>query len=453
MHQKSLFIFRRDLRLEDNLGLIRALAESKEVIPVFIFDTRQTDATANQYFSPRSFGFLCTSLRELDVALQGHGSRLYVFGGSPVDTIARLIGEGVDAVYVNKDYTPFSRKRDEDLEKTCEKEGVAFVACDDIALSPLEDIRTDMGKTYSVFTPFMHRAQSHMVPRPQTNTATHYFRGTLAHTVPIPDATDERGGRTNGLALITALKKIQNYAEERNLPAHAGTSRLSPHHKFGTVSIRETFHAANKVDIGEQFIAELYWRDFYLYIALHFPYVFGRAFLPWGDYIEWSNDEEEFDAWKEGRTGVPIVDAGMRQLRETGWMHNRVRMIVASYLTKNLLVDWRWGEQYFASQLVDYDPSSNNGGWQWSASVGADPRPIRIFNPYVQAKKFDSEALYIKKWVPELGDVPSAMLTDGKTHDFSSLAQYPEPLIDQKVSYRRAMEAYRDAKVAYRTRE
>jgi deoxyribodipyrimidine photo-lyase len=229
-----------------------------------------------------------------------------------------------------------------------------------------------------------------------------------------------------------------------------GTSRLSVHHKFGTVSIRETYWAAKDAGVDQQFIAELYWRDFYLYISRHFPHVFGRSFLPWGDYLAWENDGEHFAAWREGRTGFPIVDAGMRQLNETGWMHNRARMIVASFLTKNLLIDWRWGERYFATQLVDYDPSSNNGGWQWSASVGADPRPLRIFNPYAQAQKYDPDARYIKRWVPELADVDVALLTDGKSRDFSAHVRYPAPIIDYAMSYRRAQEAYREAKRAYR---
>jgi len=241
---------------------------------------------------------------------------------------------------------------------------------------------------------------------------------------------------------------LKNYKDRRNLPAEHGTSRLSAHHKFGTISIRETYHMA-KEEAGKhsQFISELYWRDFYFYIAYHFPKVFEESFLDWANNIEWVNDEDQFSAWCTGRTGVPMVDAGMRELISTGWIHNRSRMIVASYLTKNLLIDWRWGEKFFAQHLIDYDPSQNNGGWQWSASTGADPRPLRIFNPYTQAQKYDPDAAYIKKWVPELREVENKKLTDGKTQDFSEIAEnYLSPLVDQTETFHRAMETYKKAK-------
>ena len=245
---------------------------------------------------------------------------------------------------------------------------------------------------------------------------------------------------------------LNHYKERRNLPADHGTSRLSAHHKFGTISIRESYHLAKEHSgKGCHFISELYWRDFYYYIAYHFPLVFKQSFLPWAKYMEWINDKDQFTAWCQGKTGVPMVDAGMRELNHTGWMHNRSRMIVASYLTKNLLIDWQWGEQYFAQHLIDYDPAQNNGGWQWSASTGADPRPLRIFNPYTQATNYDPEAEYIKTWVPELKDVPNETLVDGKTQDFSSLfSDYPAPLVDQKESFHRANATYKAAKEKYK---
>jgi deoxyribodipyrimidine photo-lyase len=369
----------------------------------------------------------------------------------------------VGAVFVNKDYTPFARKRDGEINTVCGEHSVPLYRHDDVALSKLEDIRTGEDKIYTVYTPFMKNASKQIVPEPRKNNFDNYFSGTLnTKTVPLanyllPPNNDYilQGGREEGLKILRDNQYLENYGDRRNLPADQGTSRLSAHHKFGTISIRETFHMATSYrGNSTEYVSELYWRDFYLYITYHFPQVFKQSFLPWAKHMKWVNDEEQFQAWCEGKTGVPMVDAGMRELNKTGWMHNRSRMIVASYLTKNLLVDWRWGERYFAQKLIDYDPSQNNGGWQWSASTGADPRPLRIFNPYTQATKFDTQAEYIKKWVPELATVDSSTLTDGKTQDFSTLGHdYPAPLIDQKESYHRAMKTYKQAKETYNSKQ
>lgn len=458
-YQKSLFIFRRDLRLFDNTGLLTLLKESKEVVPAFIFDPRQCDPKVNEYFSDAGFQFLLTSLVELDEALRAKGSQLYVYSGNPATIVSSLIEkDGVEAVYVNKDYTPFSRVRDKEIQDACEKAGVPFERHDDVTLSPIETIRTGQGKLYSVFTPFMRKASTFEVEAPHTNTHTNYVTNpTLTQTVSLKDFKADTagrelalaGGRSEALPVLKKLTFLAEYKDKRNRPdIPEGTSRLSAHHKFGTISIRETYHAVRKqAGTGSQFISELYWRDFYYYTAYHFPMVFKQSFLPWARNIVWENDETKFTRWCEGRTGVPLVDAGMRQLNHTGYMHNRVRMVVASYLTKNLLVDWKWGEKYFASKLIDYDPAQNNGGWQWSASVGTDPRPLRIFNPYTQAQEYDPKAIYIKMWVPELASVPEKKLTDGKTQDFSAIANgYPAPLVDQKESFRRALTVYKEAK-------
>jgi deoxyribodipyrimidine photo-lyase len=239
----------------------------------------------------------------------------------------------------------------------------------------------------------MRSAMKYTVPAPSKNTHHNFSHKTLTTpTTTLPAHTRTpfcTAGRHAGLTLLSHDTFVDSYKTQRDIPALSGTSHLSPHHKFGTISIRETYQkaCAHHGEGAQQFIAELYWRDFYYHIAYHFPYVFGKSFLSWGDTIAWRDDPTSLSAWKRGETGIPIVDAGMRELNATGWMHNRVRMIVASFLTKNLLIDWREGERYFAQQLVDYDPAVNNGGWQWSASVGADPRPLRIFNPYTQAQK------------------------------------------------------------------
>lgn len=425
----------------------------------FVFDSRQTDKKENKYFSENSFAFLLRSLAELQEEVEKKGGKLHFFEGLTHEVVSELIEkDGVDAVYLNRDYTPFARMRDSLIEKAAKKKNVTVHMHDDYTLSPVRTIVTGGGKPYSVFTPFMRNAMQTPAPEPVKNTHTNYFSGRLkTKTVSLEKfgvllnkKLALAPGRRAGLSILKKADTLRGYENGRNMVAEKGTSRLSPHHKFGTVSIRETYYAIKKQKFDtKQFIAELYWRDFYLHIAYHFSRVFKESFLPWANNIWWLNDKKQFLAWTEGKTGVPIVDAAMRQLNEMGWMHNRARMIVASYLTKNLLIDWRWGERYFASKLVDYDPASNNGGWQWSASVGADPRPLRIFNPYTQAEKYDPEAFYIKEWVPELKNVSPTLLTDGKEHDFSLIAPgYPSPLVNQKESYCRAREAYAKAKRA-----
>lgn len=457
-HERAAFIFRRDLRLSDNTGLLTALRHSKKVVPIFIFDPQQADPTQNAYFSEHAFAFMVRSLRELHQTLRKKGARLFLCKGAHAQVVASLIKhDRIDAVYTNRDYTPFAIKRDLAIARVCAAHKVAFTGESDYPLSPIEHITTGNGTPYTVFTPFMRAAQRIPVPKVRKNQYSHYFKGTLATATVTLAAYDHyhnprmpvQGGRREGLRLLRRNAYLANYAQTRNFPATAGTSQLSAHHKFGTISIRETYWRAQRTkQNSEAFIAELYWRDFYLHISCHFPHVFRRPFLRWGSTIAWKNNKTHFNAWCKGETGVPLVDAGMRQLNETGWMHNRVRMVAASYLTKNLLINWRWGERYFATKLVDYDPASNNGGWQWSASVGADPRPLRIFNPYTQAQKYDPKARYIKRWVPELAAVPAGKLTDATTTDFSSEADYPAPLIDQKESYHRAQKAYKAAKRA-----
>ncbi|MEK7613579.1 MAG: deoxyribodipyrimidine photo-lyase [Patescibacteria group bacterium] len=457
MYKKALFLFRRDLRLDDNTALREACTSAETVVLGFVFDPRQTDTTKNEYFSEQGFAFLAQSLAELEKEIADQGGKLFFFSGESHQVVASLIeDDGIDAVFLNRDYTPFARARDEAIQKRATKGGVSTVLCDDYTLSPVIDIKTDSGKPYSVFTPFFKKASSFEVHEPIKNIATNFFSGKIKtahselqdHQTFLNKKLTLPPGRSAGLRALEGLANLRNYAVSRDLLAEYGTSQLSPHHKYGTVSIRETHHAMKRHHFDTaQFIAELYWRDFYFHIAYHFPFVFTKSFLPWAEHLAWVNDEIQFQAWKEGRTGVPVVDAGMRQMNKTGWMHNRARMIVASFLTKNLLIDWRWGEKYFASRLVDYDPASNNGGWQWSASVGADPRPLRIFNPYTQAQKYDPDACYIKRWVPELGTVDSALLTDGKERDFSVLApEYARPIVSCRETYHRAREVYAQAK-------
>lgn len=454
-YTRALFVFRRDLRLEDNTGLLAAAAAAQEVQPCFIFDPRQY-RRENPYFSPNAFQFLLRSLEEVAADFRARNAKLYCFEGDPAEVVAQLIHkDGIDAVYCNRDYTPFSIARDEALADVCRRGGAQFHSTADVALSPVDRVRTGEGEPYSVFTPFYKKAATYDVSEPHKNNF-HNFRTAPSEVAEIDPRTlavqdvaalPVQGGREEALAILRDTTLLAAYPQRRNVPATHGTSRLSAHLKFGTVSPREVYAAAlAEVGAHHAFVSELYWRDFWLHISFHFPHVFGASFYEWGDHIRWENSHEQFAQWCDGMTGVPMVDAGMRELNHTGWMHNRSRMIVASFLTKNLLIDWRWGERYFATKLVDYDPSSNNGNWQWGASVGADPRPLRIFNPYTQAEKYDSDAAYITHWVPQLAHVDTELLTSGKEVDFSAYADYPAPIVSARETYHRARERYRAAK-------
>jgi deoxyribodipyrimidine photo-lyase len=445
------------LRLTDNTGLEAACQSDAAVIPAFIFDPRQCDPDANRFFSKHAFAFLVHSLMELDTALREHGSRLYVFEGAPGDIITRLIDQGdVSSVYVNRDYTPFARRRDDRLRTICHERGATFHAACDLLLSEPEDVRPDTGGAYHVFSRFRRHAQSLGVPRPGGPAAGPFFSGSVS--VPEQDLaaydrypTDSlrvNGGRAEGEALLSRVGNLPNYRRARHRPDKESLTGLSAHHKFGTVSIRETYWTVQDAYDGyHKLISQLYWRDFYTHLLYHHPHLLNSPLRPLGNHLDWRNNRDEFDRWCHGETGIPFVDAGMRELNETGYMHNRARMTVASFLTKDLLVDWRWGAQYFARTLTDYDPAVNAGNWQWSASVGTDYK-LRIYNPYLQAKKHDPEARYIKRWVPELREVDETLLTNGDPIDVSDDAAYPSPVVDRNNAYHRAKDAFANASEA-----
>lgn len=431
LHQLSLFICRRDIRLEDNTALIEACRDSEQVIPCFIFDSRQIKQ--NEYFSPRAFAFLLQSLDELDQMLRDKGGRLYYFDGQAETVVGKLLKDHpIDAVYVNRDYTPFSIKRDAAIQKTVEEQGRLFISCDDLLLHAPEEVHKDDGNPYAVYTPFMKRSRQIDVMPAQRNRFENYFSKKIA----LADNQTFKtlwnnyntelalpGGREAGKKRLLAIKNLTDYKEKRDFPAIEKTSCLSAHNKFGTVSIREVYwYAAKHLGVGSTFINELYWRDFYSHIAFHFPHVFGKAFQEKYQSLRWSTSQKNFEAWCAGETGFPIVDAGMRQLNETGYMHNRVRMIVASFLTKDLHIDWRWGEKYFAQKLIDYDPAVNNGSWQWAASTGCDAQPyFRIFNPSLQEKRFDPDGEYIQRW---LGDDRYEPIVDHKAEVAKAKAMF-----------------------------
>ena len=455
--RRSLFVFRRDLRVDDNTALLAALDSSEEVIPCFIFDPRLCEP-GRKAFNSNVIQFLVESLDDLKGQLKKVKGRLYIFRGLPEDVIGNLIGElDIDAVFLNHDYTPFSLKRDELISGVCDDRGVKLLPFHDCMLHEPGTIRTKQDTTYKVFTQFFKEASKRDVPVPSI------FRGgTFYNGDPGLDEADEaailkkvlprrnecifvHGGRDNALSVLQDLFQFDNYDEERNLPAIRGTTGLSAHNKLGTISIREFYYSVLE-ELGREhtLINELHWRDFFTQLAFEYPGVFRHAFKSKFDKIKWNNDRGLFDAWCSGNTGFPIVDAGMRELNSTGYMHNRVRMIVASFLVKDLHIDWRWGERYFASKLVDYDPCVNNGNWQWAASTGADSQPFfRIFNPWTQQKKFDSECEYIKKWVPELEEVdPRTVHSLYKGQELLGIG-YPRPIVEHSQERDRALVAFK----------
>ncbi len=409
-YSKSIFLFRRDLRLHDNRGLIQALSNSDEVIPVFNFDPRQT--TWHSYFSKPGFQFLLSSLIDLDHQLNDQASGIHLLEGlSHESLLAYALITRAQVVYVNRDYTPFSIERDRLLRDSLAAEGIDFHSVDDALLLPPEYGVKQDGTPYTVFTPFFRHAATlpplaveglplkgrfatGQVDNNVVNLMERLGSGVENEVIP---------GRTGALAILDSLDGLSTYEMTRNLPATKGTSQLSVHLKFGTCSVREVYYrVAETLGFSHPLIRQLYWRDFYTHIAFHFPHVFGHAFKNKYERLPWRTSKHDFQRWMNGTTGYPIVDAGMRELSATGFMHNRVRMITASFLTKHLLIDWKMGERFFAQHLIDYDPSVNNGNWHWSASTGCDAQPyFRVFNPWLQQKKFDPKAIYRKRWEPE----------------------------------------------------
>jgi deoxyribodipyrimidine photo-lyase len=424
MISKTLFIFRRDLRLEDNRGLISALSESDSVIPAFIFTPEQIET--NPYRSDACLQFMIESLEDLSQQLKSQGGKLYLFFDSPESVVEKCIKKlQIDQVVVNRDYTPYSIKRDAKIAALCKKHKIPFKAFDDALLHPPEETLKENGKPYLIFTPYFRNASKLKVELPQKNRSKNYYRkpidfsmGEELYKKILPKRNPNPflpGGRVAALKILNKIGEKESYARLRDYPAENGTTHLSAYLKFTDISPREAYHGiADSLSKHHELIRALYWRDFFSHVAFFFPHVFKGAFHKKYDNLKWSYDKKAFLKWCEGKTGFPIVDAGMREMNETGYMHNRVRMIVASFLTKDLHIDWRLGEKYFAQKLIDYDPAVNNGNWQWAASTGCDAQPyFRIFNPWAQQKKFDPDCEYIKKWVPELDDFPPEMIHEG----------------------------------------
>lgn len=447
--QKALFIFRRDLRLQDNTGLIFSLENACQVIPCFIFTPEQIEH--NPYRSDHCLQFMLESLEDLENEIIAKGGKLYRFYGHPEKVVAELIkSQRVDAVVVNRDYTPYSIQRDQKIEATCKKLEVSFNAFEDLLLHPPEQTVKKDEKPYTVFTPFYRNASKLDVKLPVTNRYKNY------HSDSIPFAEGKSfyekilpkrilpatGGRAAALKILGKIDQFSNYESLRDFPGEQGTTHLSAHLKFTTCSPREVYWAiSKKLGSFSPLIRSLYWREFFTAIAFYFPHVFSGAFHAKFDRLSWNNEEKLFQRWCAGTTGYPIVDAGMREMNQTGFMHNRVRMIVASFLVKDLHIDWRWGEKYFARTLIDYDPAVNNGNWQWAASTGCDAQPyFRIFNPIKQGLVFDRECTYIKKWIPELNSYPSEVIH--KWSQEKHRAEYPAPIVDHAKESKIALALY-----------
>lgn len=482
-YNTSIFIFRRDYRLNDNRGLMEALKKSMKVIPIFILTPEQLDDKKNDYKSDNAVQFMVESLEDLDEQLKSNGSRLFYFYGTPDKVIEKMLknDKSIDAVYVNMDYSPYSIERDKKIKKICEhikrshkkddikddikdddkkKDGdiedtVEFISVHDGLLNEIGSIKTGSNQYYSKFTPFYNAAKKRKVMEPESNTMRNYigkgvkingeYKGKLNKFYKKNDELWRDGGRKEGLKIIKDLSKFKKYNKDRN-DLNIETTCLSAYIKFGCVSIREVYYAfKNKLGTTNDLIKQLYWRDFYHNILYAFPHVVGGAMRKKYNDIRWNNDRTKFKKWCEGKTGFPVVDAAMRSMNETGFMHNRGRLIVSNFLIKIMLIDWRWGEKYFSQKLMDIDIANNNGNWQWGASTGADSQPyFRIFNPWLQSEKFDSQTNYIKKWIPELKDVPPKHIHQWyKYYKEYPKINYPEPIVDYETGKKEAIKAYK----------
>jgi len=431
----SIFWFRRDLRWQDNAGLYYALYQAKldghSVLPIFIFD--KTILSESAYKADKRVDFIHQTLTRLQNDLVTKGKSLWVQFGTPTEIFEQLFVDfNIKSVYTNHDYSPKANARDTAIEQITLKNKATYHHFKDQVIFEKDEVTKDDGKPYTIYTPYANKWRtvwaSKIPKKYPSEKLLDYFLDTKPFKLP---SLMEIGFEKTDL-LIPSMqldtKLVKNYTAQRNFPALNATTHLSVHLRFGTISPR--ILALETQSLNATFFNELIWRDFYHMILWHFPQVAeGKSFKPKYDFIEWRNNKKEFEAWCEGRTGYPIVDAGMRELNTTGFMHNRVRMIVASFLTKHLLIDWRWGEAYFAQKLLDFDLAANNGGWQWASGSGCDAAPyFRVFNPRLQTEKFDKELKYIKHWVP----------------DFDSIT-YPHPIVVHEVARERVLAAYAKA--------
>jgi len=420
--------FRRDLRLHDNHALLMALRSGHAVLPVFIFDTNILDDLQDK--QDRRVDLIHRTLRSIKAELESLGSSLHVEVGDPMVSWQRIIEQyDVQCVHANRDHEPYALQRDKDIEALLGDKNISFVTHKDHSIFERNEVVKQDGTPYTVFTPYMRKWREQFTSALLDPFSSENELHALHPTEPLVMASlAEIGFRSTDLALPTVRMDedlLRTYTDTRNLPAIEGTSKLSMYLRFGMVSVCDVLRKSWAV--SPAFANELIWREFFMQILWHFPRVVTQAFKPGYDNIAWRNDPAEFSAWCEGRTGYPIVDAGMRELNATGLMHNRVRMITASFLTKHLLIDWRWGEAWFAAKLLDFELSSNNGNWQWACGSGCDAAPyFRVFSPAAQTERFDPDLRYVKHWVPEAGT-----------------AAYPTPIVDHDIARKRALYVYK----------
>ncbi|MEP7267878.1 MAG: deoxyribodipyrimidine photo-lyase [Saprospiraceae bacterium] len=424
----NIFWFRRDLRLQDNNGLYNALISGIQVIPVFIFDQNILNQLENK--ADARVEFIFKEILALNKQLEKFNTSIQLFFGKPIQVFKKLTTTySISAVYTNEDYEPYAIQRDLQVKQWLAKKNILFHAFTDHVIYKPGTIIKDDGKPYTIYTPFMKKWRAawndHTIPGYQSENHLHLLAKLKQTEIRnLSDIGFYHVERTFPPKMIP-LKTITTYSVTRNIPVlDKGTSHLGIHLRFGTLSIRKLVRAAKN---HESYLNELVWREFFIQILYFFPQVSTESFKSKYDNIKWQNEESHFKAWCDGMTGYPMVDAGMRELNATGYMHNRVRMITASFLCKHLLIDWRWGEAYFAQKLLDYELASNNGNWQWAAGTGCDAAPyFRIFNPETQMKKFDPDLSYIKKWIQEWG-------TEG----------YPRPIVDHKIAREKALKVYK----------
>ncbi|PHK30681.1 deoxyribodipyrimidine photolyase, partial [Nostoc linckia z16] len=400
------FWFRRDLRLNDNHGFYEALSSGEEVLPIFIFDKKILDDLPKD---DHRVTFIHALLTKMQDELKEHNRKLAIFHDTPEEAFKKIVSENnITAVYTNHDYEPYAEKRDSEIGKFLNTKNIIFNTYKDQVIFEKSEVTKDDGKPYTVYTPYSKKWKAELKKRkPEHYPSEKHLAYIAAHSYPFLTLNDIGFKESNlkPLGYSVTPSVINEYEDKRNYPAIKGTSRLSVYLRFGAVSIREMVRKAD-AETNETFLNELIWREFFMQILWHFPETVTKSFRPKYDNIKWRNNEKEFAAWCEGKTGYPMVDAGMRELNATGYMHNRVRLVVSSFLCKHLLIDWRRGEAYFAEKLFDYEQSSNVGNWQWAAGSGTDAAPyFRVFNPSEQAKKFDPEFKYIGKWVPEFQEL------------------------------------------------
>jgi deoxyribodipyrimidine photo-lyase len=450
-YENGLFIFRRDFRIIDNIGLHLANSLCKRVYPIFIFTPEQVTG-ANKYKSDNAVQFMIESLQNLNTKT---GNKLLCFYGHNPTIVSHLIKElDINLVCFNADYSPYAIQRELSVIQVCDKMGVAVEYGHDYYLHPPGSIVNGQGEPYQKFTPYYNIASKKKVDAPIGSRIIHFASASkhLTNKISLDNAFNKFVGKANPNILVhggrdeaikhmkIAAKNISHYARTRN-ELSKPTSQLSAYIKFGCVSIREVYKTFRS---KHDFIRQLFWRDFYANILYSFPQVLGNALKPNYNKIKWHHNERWLNAWKKGETGYPIVDAGMRELNATGYMHNRSRLIVSSFLVKTLLISWEEGEKYFAIKLTDYDPASNNGNWQWTSGSGADSQPyFRIFNPWEQAKNFDPDCEYIKKWIPELRDVPVKDIFNWEeTNKEYKDTKYPKPMVDYKKQKELTLKMY-----------